>query len=105
MARVAKLQLKSYLKNQYYEITKLSDQEVEDDSINFESSIQIGGNNIGVFEKPKDMIFINHIDNVRHLGIARELREAVRQSKLEFALEPYKEYLSLPEINYYRQKG
>ena len=105
MARVAKLQLKSYLKNQYYEITKLSDQEVEDDSINFESSIQIGGNNIGVFEKPKDMIFINHIDNVRHLGIARELREAVRQSKLEFALEPYKEYLNLPEINYYRQKG
>ena len=51
------------------------------------------------------MIFINHIDNPRHLGIARELREAVRQSKLEFALEPYKEYLNLPEINYYRLKG
>ena len=62
-------------------------------------------NKIGLFEKPRDMIFINHIDNPRHLGIARELRETVRQSKLEFALEPYKEYLNLPEIEYYRLKG
>ena len=51
------------------------------------------------------MIYINHINNARNRGIARELREAIKISKLEFALEPYREYLNLPEIDYFRKKG
>ena len=104
MIKSAKLYLKSYFDNDLYEITKLGGEE-DDDSSNIGSSIEICGNQIQLFEKPRDMIFINHIDNPRHLGISRELRETVRQSKLEFALEPYIDYLNLPEIEYYRQKG
>ena len=104
-ARLAKLQIKSYIDNNLYDITQLGNEQVDDDSVDFKSSIEICGNKIQLFEKPRDMIFINHIDNARHLGITRELRETVRQSKLEFALEPYKDYLNLPEIEYYRYKG
>ena len=105
IARLAKSQVKSYFDNDLYEITKQNIDEIDNGNVFFESSIEISGNKIGLFEKPRDMIFINHIDNPRHLGIARELRETVRQSKLEFALEPYKDYLNFPEIEYYRQKG
>ena len=105
MTRIAKCQLKSYFDKNFYEITKVFNEEVDDDSINFDSSIEICGNQIQLFEKPKDLIFINHIDNPRHLGISRELKYVIKNSKLEFALEPYKDYLNLPEIEYYRYKG
>ena len=105
MTRVVKDQFKFYLDNGLYQITKLNSEDSECDHIDSESSINVNGHEIKVFEQSRDMIYINHIDNVRHRGIARELREVIRQSRLEFALEPYKEYLNLPEIEYFRNKG
>ena len=93
-----------YFNSNVIEITKLSNEKA-DDQFDCESSINVSGHKIRVFEQPRDTIYINHIDNARHRDIARELREAVRQSKLDFALDPYKEYLNLPEIDYFKKKG
>ena len=46
---------------------------------------------------------MNTVNIQRNLFVAKELKMAVEQSQLEFAKEPYKDCLDLPEIAKYKE--
>ena len=57
-----------------------------------------------MFEKLPGKLFINNVNIQKNLLVTKQLKEAVEQSQLEFALEPYRDCLDLPEIDVYRNQ-
>ena len=90
-------------KSDHVQITKFT--ENHDAQYINESTISVSGNDIKLFEKPSAKLFINHVNIQRNFFVANELKMAVKQSQLEFALEPYIDCLDFPEINNYRNLG
>ena len=104
MARILRNELSNLFDHELWEIRKLSDVP-HDLDFDCSSSVRIANNSIKVFEIPHGRLFINHIDNARHLSICRELKRASKAPYLEFALKPYQDYLEMPEIYHYRHLG
>ena len=90
--------------NGLYEFEKFED-EINSNSVELVSSVEVSGVSILAFENPSIKLSINHVNNIRHKGVVEELNNVANQSKLRFALKPYKHYLNLPEIKHYRLKG
>ena len=96
-------QLFDFLASNHVEVTKF----IKNDNYlqNNESLVDINENKINLFESSWAKLFINHVNIQRNRFVAQELKMAVQQSELEFALKPYENCLLLPEINDYRRRG
>ena len=104
MARILRNEISGLFDHKLCTIRKVTD-EYHDLDFQCSSSVTIANNLVQLFEMPHGRLFINHIDTPRHLSICREFKRVAKQAYLEFALEPYKNYLDMPEIDHYRYLG